>query len=165
MNTLAVKAAIKSSLEGAGAQNVYTVEPKLEDLSDMIDRVMQSDGKFLQYWVIRRVAGIPETSDTMPGFVPIGCLVRWMQRFVIDMYIAYQEADEDRDASLDHFDTIADQVLTSMADERTLGGVGWNMFRPLALLDVRDDRLGQQFLCHRGTFSLELIDDQEVQPH
>lgn len=165
MDTIAVKAAIKDALVTAGAENVYTVEPKLEDISDMLDRVMQLDREFLQYWVIRRVSGIPETSDTMPGFIPIGCVVRWMQRFVIELYVAYQEADEDREASLDRFDKIADQTLTAMAENRTLDGVGWNMFRPMALLDVRDDRLGEQFLCHHGVFAIELIDDQEVHPH
>jgi hypothetical protein len=165
MDTLAVKAAIKDALVTAGAENVFTVEPRLEDLSDLIDKVMQADGQFLQYWIIRRASTIPETSDTLPGYVPIRCIVRWMQRFSISLYIAYQEADEDREASSDHFDTICDQVLYAMAPNRTLNGVGWNMFRPLALVEVMDDRLSEQFLCHRGTFALELIDDQEVTPY
>lgn len=165
MDTIAVKAAIKDALVEAGAENVYTIEPKLEDIQDMIELVLQADREFLQYWVIRRVSGIPETSDTMPGILPIGCKVRWFQRFVIELYVAYQEADEDRDASLDHFDRVADQMLFAMADNRTLDGVGWNMFRPMALIDVREDRIGQQFLCHHGVFAIELIDDQEVQPH
>jgi hypothetical protein len=165
MDTLAVKTAIKNALVAAGAQNLFTVEPRLEDLSDLIDKVMQRDGQFLQYWIIRRAATIPETSDTLPGYVPMSCIVRWMQRFAITLYIAYQEADEDREASSDHFDRISDQVLSGMAPNRTLNGAGWNMFRPLALIEIMDDRLSDQFLCHRGTFALELIDDQEVQPY
>jgi len=164
MDTAALKTAIKSKLVEAGAQNVFIVQPRMEDLSDIINSMQQSDNKYMQYWYMQRVRSRPETIDSMPGLIA-QCVTRWYHTIFIILCVAYRGASVDVEDSMVHFDSVCDLILTALADERTYGNVAWSNTRPLELIDVTEVPIGGEILAHQGVFMVEMIDNQAVEHH
>jgi len=137
MDTLAIRDKIKTELETAGAENVYTEDPLLVDWEAVIDNIRQQNREFMQCWVIRRVASIPNTSETNLGRVPIGCEVHWNHTYEITMFFAYLAS-----ASEDQMQTLIDMVLVYFQSLRTFGDLVFGITRPLGLQSLRPSELG-----------------------
>lgn len=159
MDSLTIRAQIKSLLEAAGADNVYTEDPKLIDWETVIDMLRQQDKQYIQAWVIRRVGSVPWTSEDHHGLVPIGCVVQWHHTFNIMMFFGYIEG-----SSEDQMQALIDTVLTYMQDKRTLNSTVFGVEQPMSLESVQPSELGGVggYTC---TFVLRCqVDDTGVNP-
>lgn len=162
MNTQAIKAAIKSKLlEVSGVENVYLNEPRMQDLADIMERALQADSLYFQYWMIRRLASRPETVDSAPGQIPV-CVTRWYHRYIIILHVAYREGAGDVTDSCIYFDNLVDAVLTALADERTYGNTIWTNTRPMELVESDYGLISGEMLTHQAVFGMEMIENQTV---
>jgi hypothetical protein len=127
---------IKTLLEAAGAENVYTEDPKLVDWPTVFDMLVQQNKQFIQAWVIRRVGSVPLTSETSQ-YVPIGCAIYWNHTFNVMLFFGYVEG-----SSEDQMHALIDQVLTYMQGKRTLGNTAFGVMAPLTLTGIRPEQLG-----------------------
>jgi len=126
----AIQTAIYNKLISVtGVANVSTGPKTSREAADFLANAVTSAG-VIQQWTIRRVASVPETSQSAPGDVPT-MQVSWKHTFLIDFYYAYQA-----DVSEDAFQSIIDAVLLAFQSQRTLGG--FSNERPLALTGIEE---------------------------
>lgn len=137
VDTTAVRDELKTLLEAAGAENIFTEDPKLINWDVTMDMLRQPDSQFVQCWVLRRVGSLPMTSETHHGQVPIGCMVYWNHTFNVVMFFGYIEG-----TSEDQMQGLIDQVLTAMQRERTISETAFGVLAPLALSSVQPSELG-----------------------
>lgn len=137
VDTIAVRTALVDLLEAAGAQNIYTEDPKLIDWEAVVDHLRQQDTQYVQIWVLRRVGSLPMTSETHHGQVPIGCMVYWNHTFNVMMFFGYIEG-----SSEDQMQGLIDTVLTYMQEQRTLSETAFGVLAPLALQSIQPRELG-----------------------
>lgn len=153
LDTLTIKTAIKTKLEAAGAQNVYTEDPKLVDWEAVVDSLRQPNQEYVQCWVMRRVSSIAHTSDTDHGRVPT-CEVHWDHTYNVTMFFGYIEG-----VSEDVMQALIDTILTYFQSVRTLDDLVFGIARPLSLQSIRPAELGGVG-GYEADFSLSVYDIQ-----
>lgn len=136
LDTLVIRSAIKAKLEAAGAENVYTEDPRLIDWEAVVDSLRQTNREYVQCWVMRRVSSIPHTSETNHGRVPT-CEVHWEHTYNITLFFGYIEA-----VSEDVMQALVDTILSYFQSVRTLDGLVFGNARPLALQGIQPAELG-----------------------
>lgn len=137
VNSTEIRDKIIELLGLAGAKNIYTEDPRLTDWEAVIGNLVQSDGQYVQAWVIRRVGSLAHTSETDFGRVPIGCAVFWEHTFNIMMFFGYVQ-----DSSENQMQALIDQILTYFEVQRTLGETVFGIRRPLSLIRIEPRELG-----------------------
>lgn len=137
VNTTEIRDQIVADLGLAGAENIYTEDPRLTDWDAVVSFLRQSDEQYVQAWVVRRIASDPHTSETDFGRVPIGCAVFWWHTYSIMMFFGYVE-----NVSEDAMQGLIDSVLTYFQTRRTLGETVFGIRKPLALTQMEPRELG-----------------------